>query len=200
MTTIYLMRHGQTYFNLWHKIQGWTDSPLTEEGIKQAKEIGRYFRENNINFDKGYSSTSERASDTLELATDHQLPYRRLKGLKEEYFGSFEAEDERLNPPVPYEDFFVKYGGESEDQVKMRMHDTMLKIARENADNSNILIVSHAGAIFNFLSTINMSIDQLFKIGFTNASVAKIEFKNDQFKVVEIINKKNNKFEVTQVN
>lgn len=82
----------------------------------------------------------------------------------------------------------------------MRMHDTMLKIARENADNSNILIVSHAGAIFNFLSTINMSIDQLFKIGFTNASVAKIEFKNDQFKVVEIINKKNNKFEVTQVN
>ena len=142
MITIYLMRHGQTYFNLWHKIQGWTDSPLTEEVIKQAKEIGRYFRENNINFDKGYSSTSERASDTLELATDHQLPYRRLKGLKEEYFGSFEAEDERLNPPVPYEDFFVKYGGESEDQVKMRMHDTMLKIARENADNSNILIVS----------------------------------------------------------
>ena len=200
MTTIYLMRHGQTYFNLWHKIQGWTDSPLTEEGIKQAKEIGRYFRENNINFDKGYSSTSERASDTLELATDHQLPYRRLKGLKEEYFGSFEAEDERLNPPVPYEDLFVKYGGKSEDQVKMRIHDTMLKIARENADNSNILIVSHAGAIFNCLSTINMSIDQLFKIGFTNASVAKIEFKNDQFKVVEIINKKNNKFEVTQVN
>ncbi|WP_436633787.1 histidine phosphatase family protein, partial [Lactobacillus acidophilus] len=134
MITIYLMRHGQTYFNLWHKIQGWTDSPLTEEVIKQAKEIGRYFRENNINFDKGYSSTSERASDTLELATDHQLPYRRLKGLKEEYFGSFEAEDERLNPPVPYEDLFVKYGGKSEDQVKMRIHDTMLKIARENAD------------------------------------------------------------------
>ena len=76
MITIYLMRHGQTYFNLWHKIQGWTDSPLTEEVIKQAKEIGRYFRENNINSDKGYSSTSERASDTLELATDHQLPYR----------------------------------------------------------------------------------------------------------------------------
>lgn len=39
MTTIYLMRHGQTYFNLWHKIQGWTDSPLTEEGIKQAKKL-----------------------------------------------------------------------------------------------------------------------------------------------------------------
>lgn len=200
MTTIYLMRHGQTYFNLWHKIQGWTDSPLTEEGINQAKEMGRYFKENNIHFDKGYASTAERASDTLELVTDHQLPYQRLKGLKEEYFGSFEAEDERLNPPVPYEDFFVKYGGESQDQVKKRMHETMVKIARENVDNDNILVVSHAGAIFNFLSTINMSMDQLFKIGFTNASVAKIEFKNDQLKVVEIINKKDNKFEVTRVN
>lgn len=45
MTTIYLMRHGQTYFNLWHKIQGWVDLPLTEEGINQAKEMGRYFKE-----------------------------------------------------------------------------------------------------------------------------------------------------------
>ncbi len=35
--TLYLMRHGQTLFNLQHKIQGWCDSPLTELGIKQAK-------------------------------------------------------------------------------------------------------------------------------------------------------------------
>ena len=48
MTTIYLMRHGQTGFNLGHKIQGRVDSPLTEEGINQAKEMGRYFKENNL--------------------------------------------------------------------------------------------------------------------------------------------------------
>lgn len=35
--TLYLMRHGQTLFNLQHKIQGWCDSPLTELGIKQAE-------------------------------------------------------------------------------------------------------------------------------------------------------------------
>ena len=34
--TLYLMRHGQTLFNVEHKIQGWCDSPLTEQGIKQA--------------------------------------------------------------------------------------------------------------------------------------------------------------------
>lgn len=58
MTTIYLMRHGQTYFNLWHKIQGGVDSPLTEEGINLVKEMGRYFNENNIHFDKAYASTA----------------------------------------------------------------------------------------------------------------------------------------------
>ena len=35
--TLYLMRHGQTLFNVLKKIQGWCDSPLTEEGIRQAK-------------------------------------------------------------------------------------------------------------------------------------------------------------------
>ena len=29
--TLYLMRHGQTLFNVEHKIQGWCDSPLTEQ-------------------------------------------------------------------------------------------------------------------------------------------------------------------------
>lgn len=58
MTTIYLVLHGQTYFNLWHKIQDGVDSPLTEEGINLAKEMGRYFNENNIHFDKAYASTA----------------------------------------------------------------------------------------------------------------------------------------------
>ena len=35
--TLYLMRHGQTLFNVQHKIQGWCDAPLTELGMKQAK-------------------------------------------------------------------------------------------------------------------------------------------------------------------
>lgn len=37
--TLYLMRHGETLFNQLGKIEGWSDSPLTENGIKQAKRI-----------------------------------------------------------------------------------------------------------------------------------------------------------------
>lgn len=41
--TFYLMRHGQTRFNVQGRIQGACDSPLTEEGIEQAKAARRYF-------------------------------------------------------------------------------------------------------------------------------------------------------------
>ncbi len=41
--TLYLMRHGQTLFNLQHKIQGWCDAPLTPLGIKQAQMAKEYF-------------------------------------------------------------------------------------------------------------------------------------------------------------
>jgi probable phosphoglycerate mutase len=33
MKDLYLMRHGETLFNIRRKIQGWCDSPLTENGI-----------------------------------------------------------------------------------------------------------------------------------------------------------------------
>ncbi|EHO52966.1 hypothetical protein HMPREF9104_00797 [Lentilactobacillus kisonensis F0435] len=38
--TAYMVRHGQTYLNLYNKIQGWIDSPLTEKGIQDAKSAG----------------------------------------------------------------------------------------------------------------------------------------------------------------
>lgn len=97
--TLYLMRHGQTLFNQQHKIQGRCDSPLTELGIRQAKVASQYFKERNIVFDHG--SSSERACDTLKIVTDNQMPYTRLKGLKEWNFCAYEGKDEFLNPRCP---------------------------------------------------------------------------------------------------
>ena len=72
MKTFYLMRHGQTRFNLQGRIQGACDSPLTELGIEQAKAARRYFEEEGITFTRVYSSTQERACDTAELALGFQ--------------------------------------------------------------------------------------------------------------------------------
>jgi broad specificity phosphatase PhoE len=124
--TLYLMRHGQTLFNKRRKVQGWCDSPLTELGIKQADTAAKYFKEHNIVFDHAYSSTSERACDTLEIVTD--MPYTRVKGLKEWNFGRFEGESEDLNPPLPYDDFFVKFGGEDQKELQQRIVTTLQKI------------------------------------------------------------------------
>lgn len=67
---LYLMRHGQTLFNQLNKVQGACDSPLTEKGIQQAQQARSYFQENKIEFDHLYSSTQERACDTLEIITE----------------------------------------------------------------------------------------------------------------------------------
>ena len=71
--TLYLVRHGQTVFNVRRKIQGWCDSPLTELGRAQAGVAAEYFRSRGITFDHAYSSTSERACDTLEILTPMPL-------------------------------------------------------------------------------------------------------------------------------
>ena len=47
---LYLMRHGQTLFNVRKKIQGASDSPLTEVGIRQAQIAKQYFENNGIVF------------------------------------------------------------------------------------------------------------------------------------------------------
>lgn len=104
--TFYLMRHGQTLFNVQGRIQGACDSPLTELGIAQAKAARDYFEQEGIRFDSIYSSTQERACDTAELVTGRK-DYIRLKGLKEWNFGSFEAHQEYLNPPLHKEDGMV---------------------------------------------------------------------------------------------
>ena len=114
MKHLYLMRHGETLFNIRHKIQGWCDSPLTENGIEQAKKAGALLKD--IPFDHYYSSTAERCCDTLELVAG-DVPYKRLKGLKERNFGIFEGESEDLNPSwhdpsFTYDDLFPHYGGE----------------------------------------------------------------------------------------
>ena len=93
--TLYLMRHGQTVFNLKGKIQGASDSPLTSLGIQQAQAARKYFETHNITFDTLVSSSQERASDTLENVAPERN-YQRLKGIKEWSFGLFEGESVSL--------------------------------------------------------------------------------------------------------
>lgn len=178
------MRHGQTLFNQLERKQGWCDSPLTELGIKQAIMAGKYFKEKNIELQSAYCSTSERTSDTLELVTD--LPYTRLKGLKEWNFGLFEGQPEILNPPLPYGDFFVGYGGEAEEDVKERVAKTLKEIMIEENEET-VLVVSHGGACRQFMRYWEHTSDVKLIGSLPNCCILKFEFNNGEFKLIEIV-------------
>lgn len=187
--TFYLMRHGQTLFNLRRKIQGASDSPLTELGIAQAKEAGEYLED--IDFDHYYSSTSERASETLEFAVGNDVPYTRVKGLKEMNFGIFEGESEDLNPQWEngYDEVFPKYGGEFRHEVKDRMKKVCTEIM-EKEDHHTVLAASHSGASFHFMRNWvdEEGIKQVFADGgFTNCCIAKYTYEDGVFEFVEMI-------------
>lgn len=88
---IFLIRHGQTEFNLAGKIQGWCDSPLTEQGILGAQRLGEYLR--NTIFQAAFSSDLPRAYHTAQLilsSAGQNLPVQCLSDLREYHFGHFE--------------------------------------------------------------------------------------------------------------
>ncbi|KRK34629.1 histidine phosphatase family protein [Loigolactobacillus bifermentans] len=93
--TVYFVRHGQTYFNRYNRMQGWADSPLTEKGILDAESTGKRLAQ--IHFDRAYSSDTTRARSTAQLilnanqasevAKPQDIPYFR-----EQFYGYFEGE------------------------------------------------------------------------------------------------------------
>ena len=189
MKDLYLMRHGQTFFNQEGLVQGACDSPLTELGRNQARQAGAYLQELGIRFDLLYSSTQERASDTLELISG-RTDYTRLKGIKEWNFGLFEAQSERLQPKfrpgaTSFEDLFVPYGGEGVDQVGERMLVTLTEVM-EQAGAEPVLAVSHGGAMWAFyLKIAAQTLDP--KVRFGNCAICHYHYELGHFKLAEVI-------------
>ena len=186
--TLYLMRHGETVFNKQDLVQGACDSPLTEVGRTQPLYAKRWFADQGIKFDHAYASTQERASDTLELITE--MPYQRLKGIKEMSFGIFEATPNRFvraacnlheNPEA-----LTKFGGEGMYAVQNRVVNTLTELMKK-PDHQTVLAVSHGCAIFTFAYKWIAGITWE-KFHLTNCVILKFEYEDEQFKFIEMIN------------
>lgn len=183
MKTIYLMRHGQTLFNTMDLNQGQCDSPLTEAGIRQAKMAKDWYADHGIRFDAVYSSSLERACDTAEIVAD--MPYTRTKALKEIYLGTKEASPNSENPPYPYGDYFVKFGGEDLDAFTDRICHAIKEIA-DREEGQTILMVTHGMAIRRFLKAI--SCEKPIEGGFIgNCGIVELTYDNGNFCVERVI-------------
>lgn len=92
---LYFVRHGETYFNTCQKIQGWSDSLLTNEGVNNVSHVGKTI--NRVPFAKVYSSDLSRAKATTAIILSENknkqtIPLEYIPNFREQFFGSFEGD------------------------------------------------------------------------------------------------------------
>ena len=90
---LFFVRHGQTEYNVAGLVQGWCDSPLTEEGILQAGRAGAGL--SHVSFDTAYSSDLKRAVNTASMILaankgKSKPTLKTLSELREKSFGNYE--------------------------------------------------------------------------------------------------------------
>lgn len=180
----YIVRHGQTLFNLKHIVQGWCDSPLTKLGIEQAKQAGEKLK--NVDFEWAYCSTSERAVDTMNsILEGRNVSKSYCKGLKEINFGTMDGEKEDLvfnELNIKREDMPL-YDGESPDMALNRFESTLLDISKNH--NGNVLIVCHGGIMVNLMRKYAPdALEQSVGHPIPNCCILVFEIK-DSFKFIE---------------
>jgi 2,3-bisphosphoglycerate-dependent phosphoglycerate mutase len=95
MHKLVLVRHGESTWNLENRFTGWTDVPLTDTGVVQAKQAGRLIADAGLDFDLAYTSVLKRAVWTLWHCLDQMdrtwLPVANSWRLNERHYGALQG-------------------------------------------------------------------------------------------------------------
>jgi 2,3-bisphosphoglycerate-dependent phosphoglycerate mutase len=95
MHKLVLIRHGESTWNLENRFTGWTDVPLTDTGVEQARQSGRLLREAGYDFDLTFTSVLKRAIWTLWHCLDEMdrtwLPVLNDWRLNERHYGALQG-------------------------------------------------------------------------------------------------------------
>ena len=95
MHKLVLIRHGESTWNLENRFTGWTDVPLTDTGVAQARQAGRLLKEAGFEFDLAHTSVLKRAIWTLWHALDEAdrtwLPVLKDWRLNERHYGALQG-------------------------------------------------------------------------------------------------------------
>ena len=161
--TIYIVRHGETEHNLNGIMQGQSNSPLTENGQRQAREREESLRR--VHFDAIFSSDLGRTVQTAEiLNVNRQLEINTSKLLREKFFGIYEGKSikffldqnkellEKFAKLSEQEKNHFKYEPtqENDDETTGRMITILREIGAIYAGKT-VLVVSHGSIMRAFL-------------------------------------------------
>lgn len=190
---IYIVRHGETDWNVQSRLQGQTDIPLNEKGIREAQKTAEKLKE--LPFEAVYVSPLKRAVQTAEiLKGERRVPLQTDERIIEMSFGVYEGlSSYNEDYLIPDKDFFYKFqtkpslyvppeGGETFEEVCARTTEFLTELAaKEEYRDSSILVVAHGASIRGLLSSLCMEgdIDRFWGSGpQKNCSVTLLQAEN----------------------
>jgi len=95
MIKLVLLRHGQSTWNKENKFTGWTDVPLTEKGVEEAKESGQTLKKERYDFDVVFTNVLERATKTTKIVLEEtgltNIPVHESWRLNERHYGALQG-------------------------------------------------------------------------------------------------------------
>lgn len=194
MTTLLLIRHGESEANADNVFVGHTDVDLSPLGELQAQKTAEFIKEN-YKVDKVYASDLKRAFRTGKFVADTLgLDITADSGLREIYAGSWEGEKFQtlMDTNADYAVWKNDIGnscptdGESVKKVWDRIHYKLLEIAIMN-EGKTIAIATHATPIRCMIARcLGMGLSGMQNLPWAvNASVTEITFENDMFMVTK---------------
>ena len=157
--TIYVVRHAQTDWNAFKRIQGHTDIPLNKAGEEQAYRAKDLF--NKIHFDAVFSSDLLRAKKTAEIITlERDLTVMTTVALRERNFGELEgayiaeiSNMEKVLDTLSHEERFVHKmtpNMENDEELVGRFITFVREVSVAYA-GKHVLMVSHGALLRMFL-------------------------------------------------
>ena len=99
MSTLILVRHGQSEWNLANRFTGWWDVDLTDKGVEEARAAGRLLKDKGVLPDIAFTSLQTRAIRTLNLALEEcgrlWIPVTKDWHLNERHYGGLTGLDKQ---------------------------------------------------------------------------------------------------------
>jgi 2,3-bisphosphoglycerate-dependent phosphoglycerate mutase len=186
-----LVRHGQSTWNHEHRIQGQLDPPLSDEGRRQAAQLGR--RLAGRPFAGLYSSDLKRAAETSRLIGEAVgIEPSPMAELREIYLGDWEGlqtEDVAVRFPQAWAawaeepDWDLVPGGERSAAFEARVASALESIF-DRHQRGDVLVVTHGGVIQVALHrAVGRPGRGLFPFRIQNASMSVIEKRNGRLVV-----------------